>query len=148
MLLCVFYYGCKSPEWDYRLQIKNNSNLDIYVKSAENYVPINDTTRVYMNYWPVNMPDEYKVFSLNSICYRVTSPWEKVFKYRNTDTVTFYIFNANILENTSWDEVRSKYLVLQKYNISLKDFEFLNWVITYPPAEEMKDIKMYPPYGK
>ena len=145
LLLCVFSNGCGGPEWDYRLYVKNNSSIDIYFDFDYN-VPINDTTTLYISNVAFNHPQNYKVSSFDSINYRLAVSWEKA--YEKIDTVTFYIFDANVLENIPMDTVRENYFVLQKYNISLDDFEQLNWVITWPPDETMKDITMWPPYPK
>lgn len=51
-----------------------------------------------------------------------------------------------------WNEPRDticKYLpILQCYQLSLEDLQQINWTISYPPDERMKDVKMFPPYGK
>ena len=44
------------------------------------------------------------------------------------------------------DTVRKYVPVLCRYQLTQPDLEKVNWVITYPPTEAMKDIKMYPPY--
>ena len=42
----------------------------------------------------------------------------------------------------------TNYFVAQRYDLSLNDLKKLNWTITYPPVESMKDMHMYPPYKK
>ena len=59
-----------------------------------------------------------------------------------------YVFDAALIEKTSWDVVVRDNLVLKRYELSLEDLQRLNWRITYPPTELMKDIKQDPPYGK
>ena len=72
---------------------------------------------------------------------------EKVFKRDGyTDTVFVYIFDATIVENTSWDVIAKDYLVLKRYDLTLDDLQRLDWKITYPPTEAMKDVKQFPPY--
>jgi len=63
------------------------------------------------------------------------------------DTVFVYIFDAAIIENTSWDIVARDYLVLKRYDLTLEDLQRLDWRVTYPPTEAMKDVKQYPPYN-
>ena len=73
--------------------------------------------------------------------------FEKVFKNENfSDTVYVYVFDAAVVDNTSWDIVAKDYLVLKRYDLSLEDLQRLNWQVTYPPTEAMKDVKQYPPY--
>ena len=74
--------------------------------------------------------------------------YEDIFK-RDTysDEVYVYIFDAELIENTPWEVVTRDYLVLKRYDLTLSDLQRLDWRVTYPPTEAMKDIKQYPPYG-
>jgi hypothetical protein len=67
--------------------------------------------------------------------------------FENTlkDTLRVFIFEGDIVTNYSWEEIVDKHLVLQRYDLSLPDLQQLNWQISYPPSEAMKDMKMYPP---
>ena len=72
---------------------------------------------------------------------------EKIFKRdTNYGTVFVYVFDAEVIENTSWEIVARDYLVLKRYDLTLEDLKNLEFEITYPPDERMKDMKMYPPY--
>ena len=62
-------------------------------------------------------------------------------------TVYVYVFDAETIENTPWEVVARDYLVLKRYDLTLEDLQRLDWKITYPPTEAMKDVKQYPPYG-
>ena len=64
------------------------------------------------------------------------------------DTLSLFIFDADTLNMYSWEEIRSGYKILQRYDISPEDIKALKYNIFYPPTEAMKNIKMYPPYGK
>jgi len=65
---------------------------------------------------------------------------------RFSDTVYVYVFDAAVVDNTPWEIVAEDYLVLKRYDLSLEDLQRLDWQITYPPTEAMKDVKQYPPY--
>jgi replication initiation and membrane attachment protein DnaB len=68
------------------------------------------------------------------------------------DTVSIYIFSQDIVDKYDWSEIQSNYKILQRYDLSIKDFEKLSDtksgvpIITYPPTKEMKDMKMWPSY--
>ena len=62
------------------------------------------------------------------------------------DTVSFFIFDRDIVENYSWQYIVQEYCVLQRYDFSEQDLIRLRCQIPYPPTEEMKDMHMYPPY--
>jgi hypothetical protein len=63
-----------------------------------------------------------------------------------SDTFIVYIFDAAVVENTPWEIVARDYLVLKRYDLTLEDLQRLDWKITYPPTEMMKDVKQWPPY--
>lgn len=63
-----------------------------------------------------------------------------------SDTLSVYLFDASTYLNDDWQQVRSAYKVLKRYDLSLDDFIKLNWTIRYPPTEAMKDMKQFPPY--
>jgi hypothetical protein len=66
------------------------------------------------------------------------------------DTVSIYIFNKDTLDAYKWEIIQSDYKILQRYDLSLEDIYALKEnnipVITYPPDERMKHMKMYPSY--
>jgi len=78
---------------------------------------------------------------------RSFSCYEKIFidEYFS-DTVYVYVFDAAVVDTTPWDIVAKDYLVLKRYDLSLEDLQRLDWQVTYPPTEAMKDVKQYPPY--
>jgi hypothetical protein len=49
-----------------------------------------------------------------------------------SDTMMVYVFDAKVLETTSWDTVKANYLILKRYNLSLLDLKEMEWTITYP----------------
>jgi len=75
------------------------------------------------------------------------SPLEDTYKRFKTDTLCFFIFDTDTLNKYDWTTIRNDYKILQRYDLSLQDFIRLKRIITYPPDERMKDIKMWPPYG-
>ncbi|MCL2417387.1 MAG: hypothetical protein FWD02_05575 [Bacteroidales bacterium] len=58
------------------------------------------------------------------------------------DTLRFFIFDAEILEQ----ELR--YKVLKRYDLSLECLRQLNFRVSFPPGEEMRYIAQYPPFGQ
>lgn len=63
------------------------------------------------------------------------------------DTLIVFVFTADSLDLYGLDYVKRNYLVSQRYDISLSDLQQLNWQLRFPPTEEMRNIKMWPPYG-
>ncbi len=63
------------------------------------------------------------------------------------DTLCVFVFNADTLEFYGWDYVKEHYLIAQRYDLTLNDLYRLDWQLAFPPTPEMRDIKMWPPYG-
>lgn len=62
------------------------------------------------------------------------------------DTVSFFIFDVNVVDTCSWDDIVQNYWVLQRYDFTKDDLDRIRCQISYPPSPEMKDIRMWPPY--
>ena len=69
-------------------------------------------------------------------------------KYWKTDTVSFFLFDKELIDGVSWDRVVEEYLVLQRYDMTSSDLKRVNCCFYYPPTAIMKDMHMWPPYGQ
>lgn len=63
------------------------------------------------------------------------------------DTLLVFVFDEDTLESLGWDSVCANYKVLQRYDFSLEDLQYLDFKLCFPPSEAMKQIHMWPPYG-
>lgn len=59
--------------------------------------------------------------------------------------IMIFIFDYKSLRDST--SGKPDYQVTKRYDLSLEDLNRLNWTITYPPTEAMKDVKMWPAYG-
>ena len=124
---------------EYVILLKNQSNhkIDGYLGANEHYP---DTTVVETNFRRSLNPG-------SSIDFSAKRPWEEIFeRYVLSDTLSMFIFHTDTLEANSWETIISEYKVLQRYDLSIQDIHLLNHDIPYPPTEQMKDMRMYPPY--
>ena len=75
----------------------------------------------------------------NSSTLFLISPSE-VFEQYGVDTLSFYVMDSD------------KQQLIQRYDVSVSDLDDLvgkyraSW-LSFPPTEEMRNIKMWPPYG-
>jgi hypothetical protein len=79
--------------------------------------------------------------------------WTDWAKSLPLDTFSLFLFDTDTLARYSLDEIKAEYKILQRYDLSSGDIEKLldeyeRVIIPYPPDEKMKNMKMYPPYGK
>lgn len=50
------------------------------------------------------------------------------------------------LDSLPWDSIRDKYIILQRYDLSVFDANELG-LLVFPPDSTMKHIHMWPPFG-
>lgn len=76
--------------------------------------------------------------------YEGHSSMQEYYADYNTDTMSLFVISTYTLKKDGWDFVRDSYDILQRYDIGVNEF---NHTLSFPPSEEMRDIKMWPPYG-
>ena len=52
------------------------------------------------------------------------------------DTLSFYFFDPNVIENEGWEKVRDEYLVLRRYDLSEDDLR--HWILQYLSLLQLK----------
>ena len=151
VILCMAC-KCDLADKSYSIFIDNKSELVIssYLALGENgATAYPDTTLSFDRKW---VGYETKP---NNRAYQVlpTFTYEEWFARLSQDTLSIFIFSQNTLNQYSWFEIQSDYKILQRYDLSFEDLKKLSDkngvpIITYPPTEAMKDMKMYPPYSQ
>lgn len=148
----MFYTACKIswPDRFYPVYIDNKSNLIIcsYLATGETGCTAYPDTSLSFDRKMIGYttaPGETAEQEL------VEFPYEQWFSRLPKDTLSIFIFNKDTLNKYTWPEIQSGYKILQRYDLSLADFRLLSDnhgipIITYPPNESMKHMKMYPPY--
>jgi hypothetical protein len=111
---------------DDRLLIKNNSDKDIYTYAQSNYP---DTS--ISSYNPSFSKENYLVLA-HSEKRLISRSWEQDIIRGQSDTLMIFLYDAQVLDSILWDTVKTNYLVLKRYDLSLQDLESMNWTVTYP----------------
>ena len=127
---------------------ENRTSRTLYVTSSYLY-PDTSTFAGIPN--PVLAPTNTKIFpnESNTSVFWGNDCIELAYKdLIPSDTMMIYIFDAEVLETEEWSDVIHDYKVLIRYDLSQNDLKYLDWKVTYPPTEAMKDMKMYPSYGQ
>jgi hypothetical protein len=108
------------------IEFINYSNNVLYV-CADWWYP--DTALNFSN--PALSGDYYRVAANSSDDpLRLMDTYEG--RFQQFDKIMVFVFDAQVLEKTSWDSVKANYLVLKRYDLSLQALEDVNWTITYP----------------
>jgi hypothetical protein len=145
--------GCGTPESESchkRITFFNNYHKDMYITSSGTYpdtmhvlkYPPGIVSQAFLLKTPSGQSNGSAIEEFAKGCI------EYYFQNRdNRDTVMFFVFDADVLENESSQTIKDNYLVLQRYDLSLDDVRQLEWMLPFPPTEKMKYMRMYPPYG-
>ena len=48
------------------------------------------------------------------------------------DSLMIFIFSKDTLNAYSWEEIRSGYKILKRFDFNINDLDSLNWTLTYP----------------
>lgn len=116
---------------DDRLEIKNNSDKDIYIQIDSHYLKTTASDSVLLFYDIKNDPKKYKIQSGDTKKYVVYEKWEYIFS--ESDTLSFFIFDAETIDNTAWETIPTAFKYLIRYDLSIEDMHQLHWTIVYPP---------------
>lgn len=132
LLSCILISGkCRkdSENCHYNIKVLNNSTTSIYIKEQLNYP---DTSINNPN--PALQGEYFRVFpGRNDFSIFHKDCLELVYQYyAPSDTIMFFVFDANVIENTNWEVVKNNYMILKRYDFSLNDLKNRNFVITYP----------------
>jgi len=134
VLLCthICNNSCKDgvpffAERFYPLIIVNNSTKDIiYYKDNGREFQYPDTTL------PTIKPSNQRIKALDRISYSSPKKWEDIVNDTPSDTMSIYIFDANVFDSTDWNIIRANYMVLKRYSISAEYLRNNNNTIVYP----------------
>lgn len=136
----------------FTISFYNNSDRDLYVIDLGHsyyYYTNNPDTTVYINIKKKSLPDVYKVksFGLNKDALDLSpygvGAYESLFE--DNSFIPNYTVSVYIADADSVDE-NDENLLLARYDLKLEDLQRCNWVLSYPPHEGMRNIKMWPEF--
>lgn len=131
LLFFVFLLSCEGSIFDTadsRLKIKNSSLKAIYFNKQFNFP---DTLNLSNPSFLVNVELKLLVDKNKSITFSKTTI-EHVFENSiASDTLSIYIYDAEVIENTPWEQIQEEYLVLKRFDLSYQDILDANWLIEF-----------------
>ena len=130
----ILFVCCKRIKEDchYTINFINTTDLTLYVIASSEYP---DTMAFKLSPNPTADPNFTKVLpeETNAQVLWLRDCIELAFKDLITsDTMMVYVFDAQVLDNSTWDVVKENYLILKRFDLSLEDLRKNNWKITYP----------------
>lgn len=136
----------------FTISFYNNSDRDLYVIDlgpSYYYYTNNPDTTVYINIKKKSLSDMYKVksFGLNKEALDLSpygvGAYESLFE--DNSFIPNYTASVYIADADSVDE-NDENLLLARYDLKLEDLQRCHWVLSYPPHEGMRNIKMWPEF--
>lgn len=158
LLLVHACYPKDSENCHYRMYFKNESLIDVYVQGGwGDTVPKDPSTygrskTEELSLHTVKSNSNEFIFHTDRSRGCIEGTFKDKETYPNSaydyDTFNVKIMDASMVHNTSWDTIVKHYMLLKRYDLSLEDLQKLDWTLTYPPTEAMRNIRQWPPYGK
>jgi hypothetical protein len=125
--------SCKLPGYDDYLwhSIKNNSSNKIVI--ATDYRLKGDTSiakypfdyDTFRGIYTYGLIKEYEENRLNG-------RWRKPLIESPYKVYMVFIFSYDSLSKLPWAKIRDNYMVLKRYDLTLKELDSMNWTINYP----------------
>ena len=135
IFILITLFSCEElVEQTYKFNVRNESDSELYFTIGYKYP---DTTLSTENTTNRILP--MSTFRLGGF-----QTQDKIFDEALNDTLSFFFLTKETIENNEWNEIRSNYLVLKRFDVSYDDFQSLDFEIVYPPTFEMENIRMYP----
>lgn len=141
LLASMVCTSCRYLDYDenspYRIGFYNTTETDLYVDWSTEYP---DTAITDMR--ALLMPDicKVKAYAFNNDALDLYSLFFKGKKALPSDTLMVYVFNASKLNK---QDVPPEEALIARYDLSQEDLKKVNWILTYPPNDAMKGIKMW-----
>lgn len=113
-----------------RIIFQNNSNLRLYLYGEDISYP--DTSIYFGDLTKTGTTQIVNPNSLNVSALEIQSIWEQRLSHPDQDTLMVFVFDADVIETVPWSTVVHDYMVLKRYDLSLRDLQKMNWTVTYP----------------
>lgn len=143
-ILCVSITCHREDQFNHCfIHFSNKANFGIYVCS-KSLISRQDTIAEYRFGLPLKdlIINPYEINSKSLESYS----WESVFsdnRASSIDTLMIFVFDAEKVEA----EAEPQEAVIARYDVSLEDLQSNNWMLSYPPNDNMANIKMWPPFS-
>ena len=158
LFLCLLFGGCEGIYFDRAMDFSFYNNADYRIAVYSPLIPPHSQPA------PIVYPDTMLPFSCPSLnlleikehsyeMYHSSSSldYSDMYNRCNADTISFFVISIDTLYLYGWDSVRRSNNILQRYDLSSEDCQYLyesdNDGPCFPPPPEMKNMKMWPPYG-
>jgi len=120
--------SCDPMDKVYSIKVENRTNYPIKVTAGCSSYRMSIYPDTLL---PINKPSLIKVNSNDYNFLDHSIKWEDVISALPVDTLSIYIFDSDTIDIVPWSTIKSKFLLLKRYDLSLKDLKEMNWIITF-----------------
>jgi hypothetical protein len=133
-LLFFFILTCCAPkdrgDCHYKINFINNSQSILYVfYSTDSELTKYGTPDPRFNNESKSFPNTTNESALK---FGNAKPQCGEDKFDSAPKLYVFVFDNQVLEANSWDDVKANNLYLKRYDLTLQDLKNSNWTITYP----------------
>jgi hypothetical protein len=154
ILACICLISCEKTK-DYYIKVDNNSDKIICFHANLEYPDDSMLVRhCRIDQLPVSIQPHSSRRYISGINGRVQS-WYNAFRQSDVygGYVSVYISEMDIelIESYEQKQDNDSFVdlpIIARYDLKREDIEALDWVVTYPPSPEMKNIHMWPRYDQ
>lgn len=130
---------------EYSIVIQNNTHSTIRCNWSNKY-PVDSVHALRLMPASLDIIAQGRSVELHYTTEKYMS-WKGVFYDSEAGYLSIYICDDEIVKTNDKEALQKDYLVLVRYDFTQKQLEQdLNWQISFPPNEMMKDVHMWPPY--
>jgi hypothetical protein len=130
--LLAFLFGCPvegEMPLDSTLTIINKSNEPI--TNYWNYYNALDTLLPNMPFYPsIDQIKEHTIMPGDSLSY--SGHFVASLQDQQAVVLMVFLFSYDSIRTLQWERIREKYLILERYDLSLQDLINRNWIVEYP----------------
>lgn len=113
----------------HKVYMNNHTDKPVYAMYSFNYP---DTSITFQN--PALFPNNYKIDEYGrKAIYSERTCIEYMIQHDNpAEVFTVFVFDAEVLETTPWEQVKQNYMVLKRYDYSLDELRNTDFSIDFP----------------
>jgi hypothetical protein len=112
----------------YRFDFTNNSDKNVYVAVSYDYP---DTSLNFQDPREDAFGDHIQANKTQDV-YNPHNCIESILLDNAYEKMSIFVFDAELLETTSWRQVRQNYQVLKRYDYTLDELRSIDFKIVYP----------------
>jgi hypothetical protein len=129
--LSFIVLSCRSKECLHNyIKVNNKSSVAIYFNGDGNYP---DSNFIHHEFSSVLKDSVHKKLSpqKSGLIYFPGCGEDYLDRNIVNRRIMVYIFDANVIENTPWEEVISNNLYIKRYDLNYNDLDSMGWEINY-----------------